>query len=590
MGSEVSSDGSGNEGVRDGRMSGEWLFRSSYYRLVTGDLSLLDSTVNKWFFEQLISYAVSACDLSLLPALRKITGDKRLGESLRQKASEASELIEECERKARRPEGLLYPAQGISGIDMARAILVGTRRPQTTEILRFLRDKSPEVRRMALYIIGKFRISEMTQEVCMCLSDNELPGDAFEVLQSMGQDTGADLRRYYLVSSGNPLISAAILRILGSFCSDENMEFIYSRLWSGSRYIRELALEHLLNCRYVANKEETMRVVPLLYEVSSTIVWLLSVKICLNRNDNPELLKEINREYSQWNSFMAGLLKIIDTESLKALGSLRHFHLMPQDDNPAKEVNEIISYITGDPQPETDGSFRDAADEEKKYRKLKKYFPSEIPGYPSVVEDIINCDYNVAGVWTKVAAIRSVRSLEDSNTRESVVALMFSREAILREEAALLISRYDRESYNNVSARLREKKHTDRIVSGEIHDAELVRSKTLFLSSFFNGIHEELLVQAAGKMHFITGSDPLPGLVSPGFVLWSFREEGAKPYLLILHEGTGDADERLNHVSGGTYRFHYLLPFTVVREFCILHPAHANDVIKLLDVNEELLT
>jgi hypothetical protein len=586
MGSEVSSDGSGNEGVRDGRMSGEWLFRSAYYSLVTGDLSLLEKTGNKWFFEKLISQAVKTCDMSLLPALKKIAGDRSFGESLRQKASEASELIEECERKTRKPEGLLYPAQGNSGIDMARTMLAGTRRPQTTEILRLLRDKSHLVRRMALYIIGKFRISEMTQEVCMCLPDNELSCDAFDVLQSMGQDAAADLRRYYLVSSGNPMTSAAILRILGSFCSDGNMEFIYSRLWSGSRNIRELALDHLLKCRYMAGKEETLRVVPLLYEVSSTIVWLLSVRICLARHNNPALLKEINREYGQWNSFLAGLIKITDTESLKTQRTLSPFHLRHEDDNPVKEVYEIISLITGDPQPGKDGSFRDAVSEEKKYRRLKKYFPTEIPGYPSVMEDIINCDYNIIGVWTKAAAIRSLSSLEDSDIKESIIALLFSREAILREEAALLTGRCNRDSFDEVSARLEEKKNTGRIVRGEVNDSELVRSKTLFLSSFFNGIHEEMMVQPACKMQFISGSDPLPDFVSPGFVLWSFGEEGAKPDLVILYEGTGDAEERLDHVRGGRYRYHYLLPLSVVQEFCILHPLYANDVINLMDVNE----
>ncbi len=588
MTSEISSDGFGNQVIPEGRLSGEWLFRLGYYRLVTGDLSLLDNTSNQWFFQRLISQAMSVCDLSLHPALKKLTADKRLSESLRQKASEAAELIEEHERKIRKTEGASFnppPANDI--MDIARTILASTRRPQTTEILRLLKDKNPGVRRMALYIIGKFRISEMTQEVCMCLSDSELAGDAFDVLQSMGQEAGSDLRRYYLVSSGNPSVSVAIIRILGSSCNDVNMEFIYSRLWSGSRYIRELVLEHLVKCRYVVGKDETLKLVPLICEVSSTIVWLLSVKICLNRNNNPALLKEINREYSQWTFFLAGLLKIIDAESLKSLRSLRSFSVIHEEDTPGRELPEIISNITGDPQPEKDGSFSDPASEEKKYRKLKKFFPSEIPEYPGILEDLINCDYNVAGVWTKVEAVRSIRSLEDRNTRESVVALLFSREAILREEAALLLFRNDMESYTFLSPRLSDKKHIDRIVSGEIHEGELVRNKTLFLSSFFRSINEELLLAVAGKMQFISGHDPIPGYTGPGYVLWSFREEGGKPDLHVLHEYRKDVEEKLNSMKGRNYSYRYLLPLPTVHEFCLLHPDHAHDIIKLLEINEE---
>lgn len=587
MASEFFSDGSNIQGIPEGRLSGEWLFRSGYYHLVTGDLSLLENTSNRWFFERLITNALSFKDLSLLPALRKLTGDKRLSESLRQKASEAAELIEEHEMKSRKPEATSFGIPAGGSLEMARAILSGSRRPPATEILRLLKDKSPGVRRMALYIIGKFRISEMTQEVCMCLSDSELTGDAYVVLRSMGEDAGNDLRRFYLVSSGSTLISASIIRILGAFCTGANMEFINSMLWSGSRYIRGLVLEYLVRCRYVAGKEETLKMIPLVYEVCSTIVWLLSVRICLSRNNNPDLLKEINREYLQWNSFLAGLLKIIDAASLKSLKPHRFFPARHEDDTHGGEIPEIISLITGDPQPEKDGSYPDPSSEEKKFRKLKKYFPSEIPEYPGVLEDIINCDYNIAGLWTKAAAIRSLASLENEDLKETVVALLFSREALLREEAAVILSRYGRNSYDTLSSRLTDRKHTDRIVNGEYHDGELIRNKAIFLSSFFNGINEDLMVPAACRMQFLPGNTPVSGYTGQGFVTWSLTDDGGKPDLVILHQDMKDVDVKLQSGIGRKYSFHYLLPLSALNEFFILHPEHANNILKLLDVNEE---
>lgn len=587
MASEVFSDGLNIQGIPEGRLSGEWLFRSGYYHLVTGDLSLLDNTSNNWFFERLIKNASSFLDLSMLPALRKLTMDKRLSESLRQKASEAAELIEDHERQSRKPELPSLNAAAGGNMDIARSILSGSRRPPATEILRFLKDKNPGVRRMALYIIGKFRISEMTQEVCMCLSDSELAGDAFVVLRSMGEDTVNDLRRFYLVSSGNTLISASIIRILGTFCTEANVEFINSRLWSGSRYIRGLVLEHLVKCRYVAGREDTLKLIPLLYEVSSTIMWLLSVKICLNRNNNHELLKEVNREYAQWNSFLAGLMKIIDTGSLKSLTSSRFFPARHEDDAHGGEILEIISHITGDPQPEKDGSYHDPADEEKKFRKLKKYFQSEIPEYPAVLEDLINCDYNITGLWTKATAIRSLTNLENENIRESLVALLFSREALLREEAALIMAQYDRKSYESLSSRLGNKNQTDAIVNGNYHKGELIRDKTIFLSSFFHGISEDLMIPAAGRMQFFSDQDPVPGYTGQGFVLWGLRDEGGKPDLIILHEEMKDVDGTPWSGKERSHSFRYLLPLSALNEFFILHPEHVNSILKLLDVNEE---
>ena len=62
-------------------------------------------------------------------------------------------------------------------------MLSGTRMPQTTEILRLLRDNSIESKRYAIFMIGKFRITDMLPEVCECLNLQGLETDAYTVLE-----------------------------------------------------------------------------------------------------------------------------------------------------------------------------------------------------------------------------------------------------------------------------------------------------------------------------------------------------------------------------------------------------------------------
>ena len=85
----------------------------------------------------------------------------------------------------------------------AKKVLSETRMPQTTEILRLLRDKSPESKRLAIYMIGKFRLSDMLPEVCECLNIPGLETDAAAVLSAFGNSAEEELIRFYLVSSGN---------------------------------------------------------------------------------------------------------------------------------------------------------------------------------------------------------------------------------------------------------------------------------------------------------------------------------------------------------------------------------------------------
>ena len=146
------------------KFSGKTLFRSRLYYLETGDLTSLDIITNKWFFEEICNYSKGKMDINLLPALKKISGSGKFDESLRQYSSEIIEIIEEKFLKRKNLPETTSDKDEYEKDENARRILSETRYPQTTEVLRLLRDKSLELKRLALFIIGKFSIAGMIQE------------------------------------------------------------------------------------------------------------------------------------------------------------------------------------------------------------------------------------------------------------------------------------------------------------------------------------------------------------------------------------------------------------------------------------------
>ncbi len=154
------------------KFSGKTLFRLKLYYLVTGDLSVLDIISNKWFFEELFDYSRLTADVNLLPALKKIAGSAKYDESLRQRASEIAETIEDKSVKKKNISASATEKDDSARAENALKILAGTRSPQTTEVLRLLRDKSTDFKRLALFLIGKFKMTDMIQEACECLSIN----------------------------------------------------------------------------------------------------------------------------------------------------------------------------------------------------------------------------------------------------------------------------------------------------------------------------------------------------------------------------------------------------------------------------------
>ncbi len=569
-------------GILKNKFSGNRLFRTSYYNLVTGDLSIFENTGNRWFYESLILHASSKDDISLIPALKKVAADTRFDESIRQKASEAVEFLEEKKRFGQPPKPLSVASGVEEKLDHARRILAGTRLPQTAEILRLLRDKSVEVQRMAIYIIGKFRITEMTQDVCLCLNIPGLETDAGIVLHSLGSDISRDLRRFYLISSGNAGTSAMLLRILGSTCTPENTAFFFSRLWSNSRYIKEIALNGLVECDFKTENDETDQVVPMLYEISGIIVWLLSARLCLNRIQDTFLLKEINSEYNRWNSFLMNLLSVVFDSGTN---DTRTIFRRSGEDVLTKEIPEIIRIIKGDSSKAGKTGGDDLSSEERKFKKLSRHFPVEMPGYKRLLEDIINCDYNVLNIWTKASALRSIKSPDGKNLAESVVALLFSQELILQEEAVRLLAGSDKELYKSVSERIQNRDHLDKIMSGEADQRSLVYEKTKFLASFFTGIPEDELIMLAGKLRFIKDSKTLSSAKNNEYLLWSFLPGKVTPafYIQFEESGTGP-DEKIKATD---FDFHYMLPLPAIEEFHSVFPDHSFEIFRNLDANED---
>ena len=176
----------------------------------------------------------------------------------------------------------------------------------------------------------------------------------------------------------------------------------------------------------------------------------------------------MDKEYIRWKNYLLNLLTLtFDNKSI------------PDDEKNLKGgKNDLIKSIREMTGIIYDNAARQKPDDsaypvyfKKKLKKLQHYFPCEIPEYKSLPEDIINCDYNLISVWTKACTIRNIKEIEDEDLGESVVALLFSPEEVLREESARLIARSGRELYRTTAERIPEATRIklDRIIAGESH-------------------------------------------------------------------------------------------------------------------------
>ncbi|HOW10649.1 MAG TPA: hypothetical protein PLX08_12700 [Bacteroidales bacterium] len=566
------------------KYSGKTLFRAKLFEIETGNLSFIDLVKNKWYFEELFRYSQNTRDINMLPAMKKIAGSARFNESTRQRASEMAEILEELIRNKNELPVNLADSTEAEKAEYARRLLYGTRYPQTTEILRLLRDTSVELKRLALFLIGKFKITDMIQEVCACFNIKGLEEDAHAVLMSFGKMRGREIDRCYLAVAGNQPTHKAILRLLAKCTGQNDFSFLVERLWSTSRQARETVLNTLLELKYEPDGDEKEKLKSNIIETYGILSWIISAKICLLNNNNTLLSEQIEKEHFRWKDHLLGLLHLAYGPAIKP-GEKKDPGHKGDNDRLIQILAEIIFSDRGN---EKTPDSQEISVYQRKFKKLKRFLHGEIPPYNILLEDIVNCDYNILTVWTKACALRSIPEIEGSDMHESVLALLFSPEEILREEAALLISRSGKDLYKAARGRIPvySRKNIEKIISREVSLRELIFEKVKFLSACFGNIDENELITLAEKTIFVRNDEK--GIYSQpnDSILWSFPKDNTTPEVFVKNDEWGDIREMVKDLKADS-SYCYMLPLASIREFGFEYPENTFEILRYVDKKEE---
>ena len=554
------------------RFSAEINFHSDYFRLITGDFSVPDKISNIWYYKGIIEYANSNRDINLLPVLKKIANNKGLAEEIRSNAAEVAAFLKVQAESVEDYEKISESVKALSG----------TRRPQTTEILRLLRNNLPESKRLAIHMIGKFRLSDLLPEVCACLSISGLTKDAFEVLKTFGQDAEDQLIRFYVVSSGNTEVCKTILRLLADTTSSDTISFLFSRLWSNSRQLKELTVKLLISSKFTPSEEEKQRMVILASEVIGTITWNLSAKMSLADEHDYFLLDKINIEINRWTEFLFSILSVI--YGLGYVARIREL-LECGTKESISYAAELMNLEGSELIPKLISLFDIASDKEK-LDNLIHYFPGEIFNHRNLREDMINRDYNLISIWTKACVLRSIDKIESKEMTESVAALLFSPEEIIQEESANLIGRSNPEIYLSVSGRIPGSisKRVNEIINGNADRKGFLYEKIKLLSIYFKGIAEDDLLPLAKGMIYFTNTNAGSIVHFKACILWISSSQ--KEYFTV-HVLYGAEGENLTEVCRNNQNAYiYLLPLITIEDYHFQFPDKSYKILQFIDDNE----
>jgi hypothetical protein len=404
-------------------------------------------------------------------------------------------------------------------------LLPDARPPQTTQILRLLRSNQVESRSVGLLLIGKYRIKDLIQEAFDCLDTPGLRFQSRNVVKSFGSDINENLQRFYLMSSGNQELSKTILRIMAEEGSEENKLFLFSRLWTNSRQVKELTLGLLADLDFRIPEGDADRVHQLIFDIIGIIVWNLSARVTLEKANDTTILPALNKEIARWRSFFFSLLSI--TYEKASVSRIRE-NIESETVESVNYALEMIDIVIDDSLKPRVIPLLDPVPDETKVRNLYQFYPGEIHDRQKLVNDILNRDYNLLGIWIRACALSDCPSIENDELGESVIALLFSPEAVLREESARLVARSGSRIFEQVSGRINDKlrDQIERFMNNSVDDGELIMEKVRFLKKNISALDEDYLIGLAVSMKYEKGITGEKVMVKDSSLLWAAEKSG----------------------------------------------------------------
>ncbi|NLN30713.1 MAG: MFS transporter [Bacteroidales bacterium] len=552
---------------RRNRVSARLEFENDFLDLITGDITSLEKNRNQWYIDRIIDHAEIKKDINFLPALRRIRSDPDIARDVRVRSSD---IIKDLE--------LLSSGLGNKvGRLKAMLLLSEDRRPPVSEVLQYLRDKDDDLKVIALGIIKKSGLKELLPDVCEYLENPRIRLQAENTLNSFKGSADQTLRRYYLLSSANPVVASAILRVLARNCTNENVEFLLSLLWTETRAVREAVTESVSACNYQTSPADRAGLVGLLSDIAGIITWNISAGIAIGRLNRRKPAEAMDQENDRWLRFLFSLLSVAyGNRSVSEIEeNIREGR--PESIGHAREMMEILF----DEQIRTRlAVLLDDIPPAARLRTLFRFYPVEIPDHDDLFGTIINRDYNLLGIWLRACLIREVPGVTDDEMAETLIALLFSPEMILRQEAANLLSRSKSGYYRQVRGRIPEemKNVSDNIISGKISRHELLYDRVIFLKSLLDKLPEEKLISLAEELRFADSLLPESLQEENGYILWeccsrSGHCETSIHFDSLLTDMTLKTDDS----------FYYILPLNALTDHLIRYPEHSTEIYKLID-------
>jgi ATP/ADP translocase len=319
-------------------------------------------------------------------------------------------------------------------------------------IVPLFRDPSPSVRISAIHTAGVLKRKDFVTYLVDMLEDPEYYSYACNALCLMNEDILENLEHGFHKTGIGEKGMVRITRVIGSIGTERSARYLIGKLNHYNRNVFLYAVKGLQKIKIVLSESEKNKIFSALNRVAGITAWNLTAKYCLKESEiSAPVIKAIDEEMLENYNLIYSLLSI-------AYDPATVYHIRKNLESGTSEgigfAIELLDMFVDEAVKPFLFPLLDDTSMLEKVKLLQSEYPVEIMKAEEQLLAIINRDYNQINPYTRVCAIQALHKIESFRPGKDLIAQMFNPDPLLREEASLLVSILEKETFMDVQKRL----------------------------------------------------------------------------------------------------------------------------------------
>lgn len=363
-----------------------------------------------------------------------------------------------------------------------------------------MKDADPKVRRMAIKTLAKTKFRVLYPQLIDNLSVLKYQSDATAAIVILGEDCLEYLDHSFFKSDADIDSLTAIAKIYGLIGGDKAEAYLMDKIsFQDNRVVKEVLIS-LGRCKFQADGTYASQIQQAIESYIGVAAWDLAALSDLKEADaSPRLIEAVEEELNSAHAQIFMLLSLIyDPNSIS--------HVRENIESGTGEgigfaIELLDLFVSEDLKPKLFPLFEDLPPREK-ITRLQTFYPLESYELLEVLQNLINRDYNHINAWTKACALYNLMDFPDVKIDDYIIANLFNPNPLLRETAACVVDKFDREVYENCKRRLPEDillELEQSLFALKSDTSHLLIEKAFFLDKVreFNGVPRNVVASLA---------------------------------------------------------------------------------------------